>query len=215
MTTLRALVLALALAAALARPAKAADYAADTAAVIKDNWTLLFGSPYEKKLAAGRMAARGKDDVVPLAILAMRYDERSRDAYDELIGTLTGFRPKTWHEAATWLETHPEVKPHESFRTLKLLSLARLDPKFLQFLGGSRSDPDKLRIRLEEVAWGGVTVDGIPSLDDPNLIPAAEADYLIDTDEVFGIAINGDVRAYPLRIMGWHDGRQAMDFTVN
>jgi len=32
-----------------------------------------------------------------------------------------------------------------------------------------------------------------------------EADYLLDTDLVFGVEINGDVRAYPLRIMGWHE----------
>ena len=45
----------------------------------------------------------------------------------------------------------------------------------------------------------------IPSLDGPAMIAAAEADYLLDEDLVFGVAINGDVRAYPLRIMGWHE----------
>jgi hypothetical protein len=37
------------------------------------------------------------------------------------------------------------------------------------------------------------------------MIDAGEAHYL-DADElVFGVAINGDVRAYPLRIMDWHE----------
>jgi hypothetical protein len=58
---------------------------------------------------------------------------------------------------------------------------------------------------LEEITWGGVKVDGIPSLDDSSLISAAEAGYLKGTDLVFGVEINGDAGAYPLRIMGWHE----------
>ena len=37
------------------------------------------------------------------------------------------------------------------------------------------------------------------------MIPANAADYLGGDDLVFGVKINGDVRAYPLRIMGWHE----------
>lgn len=37
------------------------------------------------------------------------------------------------------------------------------------------------------------------------MLPARDADYLLDSDLVFGIEINGDARAYPLRIMGWHE----------
>ena len=37
------------------------------------------------------------------------------------------------------------------------------------------------------------------------MIAAGDADYLRDDDLVFGVEINGDIRAYPLRIMGWHE----------
>jgi hypothetical protein len=50
-----------------------------------------------------------------------------------------------------------------------------------------------------------VVKDGIPSLDNPAMIAAGDADYMRSDDLVFGVAINGDVRAYPLRIMGWHE----------
>jgi len=60
-------------------------------------------------------------------------------------------------------------------------------------------------IRPEEIVWGGVRVDGIPALDNPKHISVSDASYLQDDDEVFGVEINGDVRAYPLRIMGWHE----------
>jgi len=183
----------------------AVSAAPDTGQVIKDSWALLFATRAEKEAAAARLAARGKTDVIAAAILAMRYAEATKDIYAGLIEKLTGHRPENWHKAATWLETHPEIKPHETYRAIKLFMFARLDPKFLQFLGGARSDPDKMKIRLEEVTWGGVSVDGIPSLDNPKLIDAAAAEYLVDADEVFGVAINGDVRAYPLRILGWHE----------
>jgi len=104
-----------------------------------------------------------------------------------------------------WLEAHADVTLHASFRTLKIEVLETLDPKFLRFLGGEKSRPENLKIRLEEIVWGGMKVDGIPSLDNPELIPAADASYWRDTDLVFGVKINGDARAYPLRIMGWHE----------
>ncbi len=52
---------------------------------------------------------------------------------------------------------------------------------------------------------GGVLVDGIPPLDNPKRLLAEAATYLEPTDLVFGISINGDARAYPLRIMDWHE----------
>jgi hypothetical protein len=37
------------------------------------------------------------------------------------------------------------------------------------------------------------------------MIRASQADYLAGDDVVFGIAIDGDVRAYPKRILAWHE----------
>ena len=62
-----------------------------------------------------------------------------------------------------------------------------------------------MRIRFEEITWGGALFDDIPPLDAPRMIAAQDAGYLRDSDLVFGVEINGDVRAYPLRIMGWHE----------
>ncbi|WP_435579040.1 DUF3179 domain-containing protein [Gilvibacter sp.] len=69
------------------------------------------------------------------------------------------------------------------------------------FLGRS----DQSEIRLDEVRWGGVKQDGIPPLRNPQMIPAEQADYLDDNNIVFGISINGDTRAYPKRILAWHE----------
>ena len=60
-------------------------------------------------------------------------------------------------------------------------------------------------IRLDEVDWGGVPPNGIPPLEYPEYLPAEDAEYLDDDDIVFGIAVAGDARAYPKRILAWHE----------
>jgi len=77
-----------------------------------------------------------------------------------------------------------------------------IDPKFYNYFKGRQGDS---KIRLDEVLWGGVVQDGIPPLRFPRMIPAKEASYLSDKDVVFGIEINGIVRAYPKRILAWHE----------
>ncbi|MEW7279017.1 DUF3179 domain-containing (seleno)protein [Aquimarina sp. 2201CG1-2-11] len=47
--------------------------------------------------------------------------------------------------------------------------------------------------------------DGVPPLRNPTMIRAENARYLNNTDIVFGISINGDTRAYPKRILAWHE----------
>ena len=76
-----------------------------------------------------------------------------------------------------------------------------VDPQFRRFLGPKAATT----IRLDEVQWGGVKVDGIPALDDPKVIPAKEATYLTDDAPVFGIVIDGEARAYPNQILDWHE----------
>lgn len=166
--------------------------------------TIMFGSPIEQLQATDKLVERGKTDVVPMLIMAMRYRQVGGPIGDA-IKKLTGQSFKSWHEAMLWQEDHPEIKPHSSFPSIKTRMFNRIDPLFDRFLGGELSKPENMKIRLEEIAWGGVVVDGIPSLDNPKLIEAAEASYLVDSDLVFGVSINGDVRAYPLRIMGWHE----------
>jgi hypothetical protein len=60
-------------------------------------------------------------------------------------------------------------------------------------------------IRLDEILWGGVRVNGIPPLDHSPVLSAAEASYLDDDNIVFGIYLNGEARAYPKRILAWHE----------
>jgi hypothetical protein len=46
--------------------------------------------------------------------------------------------------------------------------------------------------------------DGIPAIDDPRLVPAPEAD-LGEEDLVIGVEIDGEARAYPIRVLSSHE----------
>ncbi len=63
-------------------------------------------------------------------------------------------------------------------------------------------------IDLSEIMSGGVGRDAIPSIDNPQFVPVSEyhAYQGIDSREpVVGVDINGEFRAYPLRVMIWHE----------
>jgi hypothetical protein len=78
---------------------------------------------------------------------------------------------------------------------------------------------------------GGVPKDGIPALVDPPVSSAAElaeaaarsrrGKYLVDSDRVIGVEIAGAARAYPLRLLVWHEvandvlGGRAIAVTYN
>ena len=57
----------------------------------------------------------------------------------------------------------------------------------------------KTGIRLEAAVWGGVPKDGIPDRINPPAVTPQDAWYMNPADRVFGISINGEHRAYPLR----------------
>ncbi|MEM8836003.1 MAG: DUF3179 domain-containing protein [Planctomycetota bacterium] len=91
--------------------------------------------------------------------------------------------------------------PHSRYARFKRDLYRVIDPAFARYF-----DPDRpTRIRLDEVRWGGVRQDGIPPLRNPVMIEANDADYLDDSDTVFAIEVNGDARAYPKRILAWHE----------
>lgn len=58
---------------------------------------------------------------------------------------------------------------------------------------------------LLEIRSGGPGKDGIPAIDAPTFIPAGDEDSLAANEPVISIAINGEARAWPLRILTWHE----------
>lgn len=57
----------------------------------------------------------------------------------------------------------------------------------------------------DEVVDGGPGKDGIPSIDNPKFIDASSATFLSDDDLVVGIIVNNEIRAYPHKILDYHE----------
>ena len=102
-----------------------------------------------------------------------------------------------------WYEWLWSIEPgeHPDYAEFKASLYAQLDPRFREYFANNK----KATVRLDEIRWGGVRRDGIPPLRRPRMIAAREASYLQDDNIVFGVDIGGDVRAYPQRILAWHE----------
>jgi ribosomal protein S27AE len=57
----------------------------------------------------------------------------------------------------------------------------------------------------EEIVAGGADKDGIPSIDFPKYVSAKEARFLRGRERVLGITLNGVNRAYPIKILNYHE----------
>ena len=72
--------------------------------------------------------------------------------------------------------------------------------------GGLRTDLSKALVPLEEIISGGPPPDGIPAIDRPKFVSTKEADaWLSPQEPVLAVHVSGDARAYPLRILIWHE----------
>ena len=173
---------------------------ADIDALVRSAFFARSGGQRNRALRA--LVERDRKDVIPAFIAVMRLlpDEEGR-LLDALQRLARAKIPRDWKAWTEWQEEHTEIRPYRGFISFKADILAGIDPNFRDFLPrGVRHD-----IRIEEIVWGGVKKDGIPALVNAKQIPAAEATYLTDRELVFGVSLNGDSRAYPLRILDWHE----------
>jgi len=79
------------------------------------------------------------------------------------------------------------------------------------------ADPDKWRragfstdfsistVDLGTIFSGGPPKDGIPSIDEPTFQSASSIDWLQDPEPVIVLKLDGEVKAYPLQILIWHE----------
>jgi hypothetical protein len=60
-------------------------------------------------------------------------------------------------------------------------------------------------IPVKEIRRGGPPRDGIPALNYPAFVPAEDAGYVKPDDRVIGVVIKGKPRAYPIKVLNWHE----------
>lgn len=142
-------------------------------------------------------------DLVPGMVDAFFFTpKRQRGELISALEELTGERrTDSYHDWVEVVGSREELEPREGYLEWKVSLLERIDPRYSQILyPGAPSS-----IRLEEVVWGGVRIAGIPALVDPPTVPAAEAEAMNPDETVYGVALGGESRAYPERVLSWHE----------
>ena len=66
-------------------------------------------------------------------------------------------------------------------------------------------DLDNASIPQKEIFQGGPPKDGIPAIDRPKFLSVSQADFMQETDRLLGVVIEGEARAYPIKILDWHE----------
>jgi len=88
-------------------------------------------------------------------------------------------------------------------RTASMLSTFGLTTLWL-LLSGFTLSPSL--IPVDQILSGGPPKDGIPALTNPHMETAEAADHWLEKhDLILGVVIQGKARAYPIRIMNWHE----------
>ena len=67
------------------------------------------------------------------------------------------------------------------------------------------TDFSRHAVDLADIMSGGPPKDGIPAIDDPRTVPVAGHDGLPGVEPVISVTVEGEARAYPLRILVWHE----------
>lgn len=65
-------------------------------------------------------------------------------------------------------------------------------------------DPSPI-VDPDDIISGGPPPDGIPPIDDPKFLPVDRVSFLHPSEPVLAVEVNGEAKAYPLRIMTWHE----------
>ena len=84
-------------------------------------------------------------------------------------------------------------------------AIGEASPEVWKQEGWSKTNFEQKSVDFKEILSGGPPKDGIPSIDNPKFIQAKDEKELGDLEPVIGLEINGEAKAYPLRILIWHE----------
>ena len=167
-------------------------------------------------------AIAASDDPLYIApLIDVAYFARSADMSRRVLTTLNALTGEDmgWQSYFEWASAEDIALPPHYDEFKGQLLAAFVDAEFTRFFPPGAMDTAS--INLVEPVWGGVTVDGIPSLVNARQISPKDAidegyqfvdfcrlddcSYPAVDELVFGVSINDDSRAYPLRLLNWHE----------
>jgi hypothetical protein len=76
---------------------------------------------------------------------------------------------------------------------------------FFSFIVLTGFNTENAIVPQQEILSGGPPKDGIPAILKPKFVKLDQADYLEGIDEVIGVKIGNQAKAYPVKILNWHE----------
>ncbi len=165
--------------------------------------------------------AESGDPLYIAPLIDIAYFGRSPDTSRSVLNALNALAGDQlgWQGYFEWAGASDIALPPHYDEFKGQLLAAFVDTEFSRFFPPGVMD--SAAVNLVEPVWGGVTVDGIPSLVNARQIsPSAARDeghqfvdfcrdgdcsYPAPDELVFGLSFDGDSRAYPLRLLNWHE----------
>ena len=119
-------------------------------------------------------------------------------------GASTDSRSLRWEDdgVALWLD--PENNGATAFNDQEHIQFRLVRNDRVTYVNDFSSSPEWTLPR-NEILDGGPGKDGIPALLDPLLVLAQDATYLTNGDLILGYKMGDEVRAYPHKILDWHE----------
>lgn len=113
--------------------------------------------------------------------------------------------PQSWTQIATTFEKNVNVNSQlQNLKGGQQVQKANPGETVVKKVS-LQNDFTGAKVKPEDLLQGCFGQDCIPSIDDPMFESAAQAGWLRDDDMIFAIDYKGIQRAYPQRILNWHE----------
>ena len=153
----------------------------------------------EAELLAGIAEAGDRRFIAPL--VDMLWLELGWERWvEEALTAITGLEFAGGYGWSAWIAGERPPLP-DGYVEWKGRLLSLVDARYPDLL----NDDLLLAVRPDEFVWSRVAIDEQPPLVDPDTVHRLEERYLAPGDVVFGVFLNGEARAYPQRILAWHE----------
>lgn len=155
-----------------------------------------------KTVAALESIAKSRDERFIAPLIDMRWLNVGWERWvEEALEAITGEQfndARRWHE---WMISNQGPLPSD-YLSWKGRLLSVIDPAYIELFNGDLGSNGTFRPEL--LIWGGAAVDEVEPLRQPVFVHRLEERYLSPEELVFGQILDGQARAYPRRIIAWH-----------
>lgn len=136
-------------------------------------------------------------------LLRLQVSQQVSDSISLVLQEITGIpaeeRIPDMINYGSWASTRG-LDGGDGYREFKVALYERIDSQFGPLLESVADQAE-----LAAIQWGGVPVGGIPELNNPERVAAADATWMTDDEVILGVIANGEAVAYPLRILARHE----------